>query len=176
MEERGDFPLRGGENNGMSMSADVGYEFTTGHVVFDNVGDRPLRILRVKPEMSGQGLRYLGAMVAGEDRSAGLISSIPGSPPKDRRLGEISRLSSARLADSKTLRQNGRRITDHELLMGYRVVREGRTVVRGVTIVYTDGGTERQITLPTTLTVCVPDTAERCKADRNAIYRPTKNR
>lgn len=168
-----EYPLRGGVSNGFSMRANVGDEFATGHLSVENVGDTPLRILEIRPEITGEGLRYLGAMFAGQDRSEGQVYLVREWPPRDPRLGTITAVPDTKLV--KLPRSDPNAHSHYELLMGYRVTAEGRTTVRGVTIVYTDGATEREVTFPSMLTVCSPRTTARCKGDQDGgLYRPSE--
>ena len=78
------FPLAGPPPNGFATSQDVGSVVTVGQLVVFNLGDKDLELVKVTPQLTGSGLKYLGALAAGPDRELASTQLEPAFPPKER--------------------------------------------------------------------------------------------
>lgn len=148
------FPLASFKPNGSTTIKAVGSEFANGSLILMNLGKEDLRILSVKPDLTGSGLRYLGAQSAGEDRTVGYVQEVDGWPADgEPDLGPLRKATGTVVPANKFGAERG-----VEVLLGFRVAREGRSTVRGVSVRYAEvgSGDEHEETFVTTLAVCTP--------------------
>lgn len=150
-------PLAGPPPNGWSGNYDVGTRFTDGQLIVFNLGRRPLRMVSVRPELMGDGLRFLGARLAGLDRSVGSVQFIPQFPPAHPELGAIRDLKDAELPPGTDAARKG-----FAVLLGYEVISPGRSTVKAVEITYLDGKRRRKVSFTSTLALCTPATRAEC--------------
>ncbi|MBB6547058.1 hypothetical protein [Nonomuraea rubra] len=127
--------------------------FTDGWVVLYNFGDAPVTITRVTTVLEGNGLRQVGARIAGYARKYTMQQALTGFPPRTEGLGPLSPAEGYVLpAEQGRPRKKG-----HELLIGLRVTQAtGRTSRTHVEVAYTYKGhtyTDRWVN---TIAVCSP--------------------
>lgn len=149
------FPLAGPPPNGFATKANVGDRFTNGQLVIFNKGDEPLTLLAVEPELSGDGLRFLGAQVAGLDRTLGFTQFEPEYPPAEPMLGDPVEVEHAVIEPGRAAARRG-----VELLMGFEVTAEGRSTVRSVAVTYRDSAGQHTGRWTATMAVCAPKSTE----------------
>lgn len=144
--------------HGWAKSLDVGTRFTNGlPIVFVN-GNDPVTVVEVTPQLSGDGLRFLGASFSGMDRRIGATQFVRGYPPTGPNFGVPFPAAGAVLEPGPDAEERG-----YELLLGFEVVAEGRSVMTGYTVTYLDGaGEQQQAEFVSTLAVCAPKSKERC--------------
>lgn len=148
-----DGPMRVLPEHATLARGPVGTTFTDGFDVLHLEGDQPATILEVRSH-HGDGLEFLGAMVAGPDRRLAAWAQLPGYPPSKRRLGELVQAEGA-VVDP--LRRTRREI-GYELLLGYRVVDDSAVSSRSsVEIVYRVGTKEYLWRSPSRLVYCPED-------------------
>lgn len=146
-----DYPLDGPLPSGFRMQQSVGSRFTNGMLIVFNRGAADLEIVRVAPRMKGKGLRFLGALVAGQDRETGSIQTLPTWPPTATELGQLERAAGAVLPAGSQHAEKG-----VEVLLGYELVSPGRWAVSAVDVTYKEvGGTKtKTASFVSTMAVC----------------------
>lgn len=145
-------PLAGPPPNGFATRKNVGDVFTNGQLVVFNAGTEDIELLEVTPQLTGEGLVYLGARVAGLHRRLGSTQDEPGFPPTgEPLLGRLRRVAGLVVPAGRAADRRG-----VELLLGFRVTRRGRSTVRGVTVVYRYAGRTHTQTWTSTMAVCAP--------------------
>ena len=138
--ERADGPLTGLEGLGSAVDDyGVGERFATGLTVVFNPSDGPLRIESVRPVAGEGSLRFLGAKIAGYERTIGNTDVVEW-PIRAPELGAVEDASGYTFEPGEQASTRG-----VELLLGYEVTEPGRTTVRGVEVEYSvgDAGTRR---------------------------------
>jgi hypothetical protein len=136
----------------------VGERFTNGWLVVQLTGEHRLRIDGVEVEQAGDGLKFLGAKIAGIDRKHGLRQRLPSwPPPSDQALGDVQDAVGAELVPGELARTLG-----FEILLGFDVIGEGRSTVKSVDLTYTDLDTKKEdsITVVSTMAICTPPAVE----------------
>lgn len=156
----GDHALVGPPPNGFTMRQPVGHVFTDGQLTVRNTGSRPVTIKKVEPVLSGDGLEYLGAYIAGPDRESASIQYYDNFPPSDRTLGRVQDAKGAVLAAGPEAADRG-----YEILLGFRVRSQGRATRTAVKITYDDGKGEKTLTAPSTIAVCAPEPGPDCEPE-----------
>ncbi|NYG55952.1 hypothetical protein [Nocardioides perillae] len=149
--------LRTPSAHGWAIAVEPGAPFTDGFEVLQLVGDGAVTITDVDL-VGADGLRVVGARVAGDERrfaSIQFMSSFPPSRARDRReLGTLLPAVGATL--DPTENENG-----WELLIGIEADEDGVFVRDGIRVEYVSGGETYQQTFPAALTVCVRAVVER---------------
>ncbi len=112
-----DGPMRVLNEHATLARGPVGTTFTDGFDVLHLEGDQPATIVSVDSR-HGDGLEFLGAMLAGPDRKLAAWAQLPGYPPSKPQLGEIVEAEGAVIQP----RSQTRGEIGYELLLGYRVV------------------------------------------------------
>lgn len=153
----GGHSLAGPPPNGFAMRQPVGHVFTDGQLTVRNTGSRPVTIKRVEPALTGDGLQYLGAYIAGPERESASIQYYEQFPPSDPTLGRVQEAEGAVLDAGQLPAERG-----YELLLGFRVRGEGRTTRTAVRITYNDGGGDKTLTAASTIAVCAPEPGPEC--------------
>jgi hypothetical protein len=149
--------------SGWATVKPVGTKFGNGWLVLQHVGSSRLRIDSVQVEQNGEGLRYLGAKLAGNDRTVGFHQETASWPPKEPALGDVRDAVGAELKPGERARTWG-----YELLLGFEVVKPGRSTMRSVTLQVTDLETDetRTIRATSTMAICTPPTRpEQCEGE-----------
>jgi hypothetical protein len=138
---------------GWKMSQNVGHVFTNGVYALSNESAVDLTLVEIRPVMGvGTGLRYLGVKLAGSRRRIGSVQYIPQYPPRDvARFGPMLDVAGTRM---KPLSPTGDNM--FEVMLGFKVVGEGRSSVKGMTITYDQGGHRYTQFVKSTLAVCAP--------------------
>jgi hypothetical protein len=156
------YPLAGPPPNGFATRKDVGEVFTNGQLVVFNAGGDDIELLAVEPQLTGKGLVYLGARVAGLHRRLGSTQDEPGFPPTgEPLLGRLRRVAGLVVPAGRAADRRG-----VELLLGFRVTGRGRATVRGVTVVYRSAGRTHRQTWTSTMAVCAPRSPRvRCRQE-----------
>lgn len=153
----GGHSLVGPPPNGFAMRQPVGHVFTDGQLTVRNTGSRPLTIKSVEPALTGDGLEYLGAYIAGPERESAFIQYYDQFPPSDPTLGRVQDAEGAVLAAGQQPADRG-----YELLLGFRVRSEGRATRTAVRITYDDGSGDKTLTAASTIAVCAPEPGPDC--------------
>jgi hypothetical protein len=144
-------PLAGPLGIGSTTTQNVGYTFTYGLLVVYNIGSRPLTITEVRPELTGNGLRFLGALLAPPSRQLGGADFMEGYPPLDPVLGPMTPAVGSVLDPTADPHYNG-----WVVALGYTVVRGGRSTVKAVEVTYTVDGQARMQKFRATIALCTP--------------------
>jgi hypothetical protein len=145
-------PLAGPPPNGFATKKDVGEVFSNGQLIVFNTGDAPVRIVKVTPQLTGTGLSYLGALVAGLGREIGSMQDERGFPPTSAPLlGKLTPAKGAVLEPGKAADKRG-----VELILGFKVLSPGRSTARAVRIDYQYHGQAHTGVWTSTMAVCVP--------------------
>lgn len=120
---------------GWSIGVSKGEVFTDGFHVLQNLGDRPVRLIRVEFEDGEPGLEMVGAKVAGLDRAIGSYQMLPSFPPVNQppevELGPLSPLEGYVIPPGGEYRTHG-----VELLLGVRKTVDGRATRKALLITY----------------------------------------
>jgi hypothetical protein len=147
---RVDRPMNGPGPQAFSMHRPLGAVVTNGFAVLQNTGSHPLIIQKVSPVLEGKGLEFLGAKVAGTDRTTGLIQILPW-PPVHPDLKSTVPAEGLRMLPIDDGAKYG-----YELLLGFRVTGPGRSAMTAVTIRYRDAKTGKsgEYTVPSKMAVC----------------------
>lgn len=136
------FPLQGPDFEGSALKPVRGTSFAHGMLIIFNTGSTQLRLDRVTPIDVGEGLRPLGVRVAGLDREIGFDQSSdwPVTRPV---FGRVRPPGGFVLEPTDPVDGRG-----YLILLGYNVVGQGRSTVKGVRVDYTDlgDGSARTIT------------------------------
>lgn len=142
------------------MRQPVGHVFTDGQLTVRNVGSRSVTIKNVEPALTGDGLEYLGAHIAGPDRESAFIQYYDEFPPSDPTLGRLQDAEGAVLAPGPEAADRG-----YEILLGFRVRSQGRATRTAVKITYDDGRGEKTLTTASTIAVCAPEPGPDCEPE-----------
>ena len=111
----------------------VGTRFTDGFDVLFLDGDAPAEIVSVSSVGGDEGLRFLGAMIAGPERRLAGWSQLPGYPPTEPGLRQPIGADGATVEPVSQTRKG----MGYELLLGYEVIDEGALTARtAVEVVY----------------------------------------
>ena len=154
-------PLIVPANYGWLRPAAVGQTFTDGLMTVMNQGDEPLQIVDVGADFEGDGVRFLGAYVAGPDRTVGGIQNLDEYPPTAPELGTLTPAEGALLQPYATTDGKG-----HEILLGYTVLEPGRHERPDVTFTYEYDGQQWTQTSEAELVICAgPQEPPDCPAD-----------
>lgn len=159
LEASGPAALSGPTASGFAGVQPLGSRFTNGQVVVHNQSTSQVVLRSIKPITTGSGLRYLGAHVAGPDRSIGFVQFYDTFPPEDEGLAGLEPVEGAVLPAGEREKAEG-----FELLMGYEVVAEGRSTVTGVEVAWTVNGRDQSAVFPSTMAVCT-DAATPCEQE-----------
>lgn len=153
------FPLGGPPPNGFADGdARIGEVITGGQLVVFNLGTSDIEVVKVEPEMTGGGLQYLGAQVAGLGRRIGFVQVKRRFPVADsRQLGVLVNAVGARLGPGSAAAKRG-----FEVLLGFKVTKAGRSTVRGVTVTYRYQGKVHKETWTSTMAVCAGGSPSPC--------------
>ena len=156
-------PIGNDAHAGWIGTFNVGDAFTSGFLVLENLGDTPLTIVSLTPNLRGGGLEYLGAYALDDDRRYAYFDGKLGWPRSYRGdklhpLGDVPLLPKVAMANDRY--QVG------AYLMGYRVVSEGKTEVTSVSVTYTDGVTTWSENILLAFTICTPD-GVKCRESRD---------
>lgn len=147
-----DGPLTG--LDGLGSATDnyrVGQRFAAGLGVIFNPLDHPIVIETVRPVPGDGSLRFLGASVAGFERTVGNTDLVDW-PVMEAKFGRLED------ADGYVFQPGERASTmGVELLVGYEVTEEGRSTVRGIEIEYRVGENHFREQFQVTLAVCVAE-------------------
>lgn len=135
-------------DHGWETQQKVGAVFTDGFETLDVVSE-PVQVIDVRFEGGEPGLELIGYEIVPPPRTYASIQLLPGFPPKSHDLPK------ARVRSGENLKPDPNR-QDYELLLGVKVVKEGRWVRTGVTVRYRSGEREYVQTLPAELVVCTP--------------------
>lgn len=160
-------PLAGPPPNGSMHKHDVGTRFTDGQLIVFNVGPRPLRMVAVRPKMTGDGLRFLGARLGGLDRTVGSMQYVPQFPPAHPELGVIRNFKGATLPPGPEAAKKG-----FVVLLGFDVINPGRSTVKAVEITYLDGRRQRKMSFTSTFSSCTPANSPHECAPEHGDYEP----
>ena len=96
--------LSGPTASGFAGVQPLGSRFTNGQVVVHNQSESQVVLRSIKPIVTGSGLRYLGAHVAGPDRSIGFTQFYETFPPKDKGLAGLEPVEGAALSPGSARR------------------------------------------------------------------------
>lgn len=155
-----DHSLVGPPPNGFAMRQPVGHVFTDGQLTVRHVGSQPVTIKNIEPVLTGDGLEFLGAYIAGLERESASVQYYDQFPPADTMLGRLQKAEGAQLAPGPEAADRG-----YEILLGFRVRSEGRATRQAVKIIYSDGSGERTITTVSTIAVCAPEPGPECEPE-----------
>ncbi len=136
-------------DHGWETQQSVGAVFTDGFETLDVVSG-PVQVIDVRFEGGDPGLELVGYELVQPPRRYATIQLLPGFPPRSRGLPKAR----VKPGESLDTDPNGQ---GYELLLGIKVVQEGRWVRTGVTVEYRSGGREYVQTLPAELIVCTRD-------------------
>jgi hypothetical protein len=136
---------------GWTAELPVGERFMDGYHVVKNMGDVPVKIIRVTSELTGRTLREEGARVALLDRGYVAWQYLPSWPPREPKLGTVVPAEGAVLRPGHKASTYG-----YELLLGYEVIGKGRSTRKSVTVEYEVGGRRYKQTYVATLAICSP--------------------
>ncbi|TMR91642.1 hypothetical protein [Nonomuraea basaltis] len=152
-------PLKSAPPTGYALRYDQGAMFTDGWVVLYNFGDAPVTVTRVTAVLDGNGLRQVGARVAGYGRKYTMQQTLEGFPPRADELGPLAPAEGYVLpAEQGRPRKKG-----HELLIGLRVTQAtGRTTRTHVEVAYTYKGRAYTDRWVNTIAVCSPRRGPDC--------------
>ena len=150
-----DGPITGLGPGGFSRNENVGTRFTDGQLVLRNNSGKELKLVEVKPVISGDGLTFLGAQVAGHDREIGITQYIPRFPPRRKELGRVTQVRGAVLPPEPNDPSMG-----YEVLLGYEVTGPRRSTVPAVRVTYSDGDRTWTEEVIATVAVCTPAARE----------------
>lgn len=151
------YPLAGPPPNGFATHAAVGEVFTNGQLIIFNVGHADLTVLKVTPTLTGDGLRYLGARIAGMDRKLGSNQESPGFPPREPFFGPLGPAHGSVLHTGRPWARRG-----VEVLLGFKVIAPGRSTVPKVSITYRDHTGVHTASWTSTMAVCTSPKKVRC--------------
>ncbi|WP_157563141.1 hypothetical protein [Micromonospora chokoriensis] len=153
---------------GWAGSYDVGYRLTDG-VTTIRIGKGPVTIKSIEPVMHGDSARLLGAQVRVLTSTRGSVMDSEGWPPTHPDLIGAQDPAGLVLPDPGTAdpseHPDGK--VDIEILLGYELVGEGRTVRRGVNVTYEIGGRQQKVFLGSYMAVCAPATVQCQIEDQN---------
>jgi hypothetical protein len=148
---------------GWHTSKDVGVTFTDGLnlVTVTPAARGPLRLISAKPLMDdGGSVRVIGILarinpgMLPPDSHVGSFQEAPGFPPEVNHAGGGMPIKGLVVEPPK--QGEDRWI---ELQIGYEVVASGRSVRRGVELVYEYEGARHKVFIPSYVAVCAPSTA-----------------
>lgn len=149
-------------SNFSSVHFEAGDTFTDGFGGFRHRGSGNAVITDVRMD-GGEGLELLGIKIADESRDMGAIQYIDSWPPTTD--PDLPQESIKPLDTPVKPHPAG----DVELLIGYRVVGEGKMVRMGYWVDYTVDGKEYSAYHPTGLAVCTDKPAGKCNPPRKWI-------
>ena len=159
--ERG--PMIVGSAQGSSITRPVGSVFTDGIQVLTLGGDEPGKLTKVEVVGDG-GVELVGAKVLPPPRELAAVQFLEGWPPQGTGDVDLGAAVPAIGAEVGTAAENPQ---GWELLLGLRVVEEGRWTRRAIRVTYTVGDKTYRVDLPTELVVCTSEKYEvegRCPA------------
>lgn len=151
------YPLASLPPGGFATHAKVGDEFTNGQLIIFDSGDTDLTLVKVTPTLTGSGLRYLGARLAGTGRKLGSTQEEHSFPPTARVLGPLQQANGAVLHTGGAWAKRG-----VEVLLGFKVVGTGRSTVPKVSITYRDHNGEHTASFTSTMAVCTSPKNVKC--------------
>lgn len=144
-------PMRVLGAHGSLLRGQVGTRVTDGLDVLFLDGEQPAEVLAVRSVGGEEGLRFLGARLAGPERRIAAWSQLPGYPPSKPAMGElVDAVGAVVLPREETPRRMG-----YELLLGYEVVDDSEPVWRSaIEVVYRVGGEDYLWQSPSMLVYC----------------------
>lgn len=137
---------------GLSSDVDVpvGTVYASGLLPLVNLSDEPVTLVRVEPQIVGDGLTYLGSYVALPGRAVAAVTRPASFPPDDPDLGTVVPAEGVVIDPSPGQPDDG-----YEVISGFRVEREGRSTVTSVLVTTRDSsGREYTQKLPKSLAIC----------------------
>ncbi|GGK19672.1 hypothetical protein GCM10010124_10350 [Pilimelia terevasa] len=162
----GDDVLTNTASYGWATSKDVGALFTTGLTVSE-VAQGPIIIEDVDPvlegdvlDLDGQGVRVLNESQQGQG-----FQELPEWPPKAKSRQEWDLFGGLQGDGNYEVPApvNGKPAVLH-VLLGYKVLKKGRGVQRGVWVTYRHNGAQKKAFLGSYLAVCAP-ASEKCSKE-----------
>lgn len=144
------YPLAGPPPSGFARVEQVGATFTNGQLIVHNRGTEPITLRRVVPEITGDGLRYVGGLVAGPERELAAYQIFAQYPPADQKdLGVLQPAEGAVLEAGAAQDKEG-----FELLLGFEVTAPGRSTVKSVRLDYEVDGDQETAVFVSTMAIC----------------------
>jgi hypothetical protein len=159
-----DGPLTHTGEMGWTDTGDVGDVFADGSAIV-RLTDGPVEVVRVSPRLDSEGLEYLGAVMAGPDRSIGGVID-PGWPVDDPKLGDVVEAKGAMLTADASDRTHS-----YEFILGYRVTSEGRHENSGVDIEYLYESRRYRLFVPVSFVMCAGAAVDGCDEAPAAMER-----